>query len=309
MPTVTSLTLYNLPTSTTEGTKSLPSVQPSSTNRVLIGNTDETLQLTPQSSRPQSSRPPRPRNSESFQSTLHIHSTTSAFALHTEPSSVSNAPTAGSPFITLDLQTIAMIAGAAAFVATFCLVVTILSIIACKCNKSRQRHNNNMKRAESMLGNAAYGTTVQHSAAAIRTYRPGDTYDYPRFGLQLLKTVNKGRGLEVHNGADIRRDNAYTSVSTFTAAQNSEAHVTSPTTGSEDFEDNMQTNEAYVATPTSTTGFEHSMQINEAYAATPTSVIGGLEHSMQQRDSETYENYVTNTSELDEYSYVRYVYR
>ena len=113
----------------------------------------------------------------------------------------------------------------------------------------------------------------------------------------------------MHNGAAGRVDNTYTSVTTFSAAQGNEAYVTSPTS-SEDFENDMQTNEAYIATPTSHTGdFEHSMQINEAYVATPTSTNGDWEHSMQPRDDEAYENYVTNTNELDEYSYVRYVYR
>jgi hypothetical protein len=172
-----------------------------------------------------------------------------------------------------------------------------------------------MKRGESMLGNAAYGTTVQ-SSAALRTYRPGDTYDYPRFGHQLLKSVNKGRGtdLEVLNGAVVRPDNRYTSVSTFsTARKNEAAHVSSPISSEEeDFEDNMQTNEAYVAVPTSTSDFVHSaMQINEAYVATPTSANGDFEQSTQQTESddEIYENYVTNSNELDEYSYIRHVHR
>ena len=290
MPTRTSLVLYDLPTSTIEGTKSLPSVQPSSTNRVLM--VTETLQPTTQSSR-------APRNSKSFQSMLQIHRTASVITLE---SSWPTAPTARAPFITLDLQTIAIIAGAAAFVTTTCIVIAIFAVIDCKCNKSRQRH---VKRVESMIGNAAYGNTVQNTVA-IRTYRPGGTYDYPRFGLQLLKSV-KGRGTEVDSGAAVRPDNTYTSVTTFSAQKN-EAYVTSPTSG-EDFEDNMQTNEAYVATPTSTRDFEHSMQINEAYVATPTSANGGLEDSMQQRDDEIYENYVANINELDEYSYVRYVYR
>lgn len=288
MPTRTSLILYTLPTSTIQTTKSLPSVQPSSTERVL--KITETLRPTPQ----QSSRAPTPRNSESFQSTLQIHSTELS-----RPTS-----STGSPFITLDLQSIAIIAGAGAFVIATCIVIMVVTAIACTCKRSRVRKRH-VKRGESMIGNSAYGTTVENRAA-IRTYRPGDTYDYPRFGLQLLKSV-KGRGTEVHNGAAVRPDNTYTTVTTFTA-QESEAYATSPPS-SEDFEDDMQTNEAYVATPTSTREFEDSMQINEAYVATPTSSNGGLEHSMQYRDSEIYENYVTNTNKLDEYSYVRYVYR
>ena len=261
MPTRTSLVIY-IPTSTVEGTKSLPSVQPSSTKR--IQRITETVQPTPQSS-----RAPWPRRS-------------------TE-SSMPNAPTGSPAFITLDLKTIAIIAGAAAFLATICMVIGILAVIViCKCKKSRTKRHA-VKRAESMLGNAAYGTTASQSHnTAIRTYRPGDTYDYPRFGLQLLKSVNKCRGAEVHNGAAGRVDNTYTSVTTFSAAQGNEGYVTSPTS-IEDFEDDMQTNEAYVATPTSHTGdFEHSMQINEAYVATPTSANGDWEHSMQQRDDVRY---------------------
>ena len=287
MPTRTSLVLYTLPTSTIQGTKSLPSVQPSSTEGVL--RITETLQPTP----PQSTRVPRPRNSESSQPIFRVYSTASVLTVHTESSRPT--PPTGSPFITLDLQTIAIIAGAGAFVVTICIVIMTAAAFACACNKSRKRQ---VKRQESMIGNAAYGTTVENSAA-IRTYRPGDTYDYPRFGHQVLKSV-KDRGTVVHNGAAVRPDNTYTTVTTFSPQKN-ETCATSPTS-SEDFEDDMQTNEAYVATPTSTREFEHSMQINEAYIATPTSVDGGLE---QYRDSEIYENYVTN---IDEYSYVRYVH-
>ncbi len=299
MPTRTSLVLYNLPTSTIQGTKSLPSVQPSSTTRVPM--ITETLQPTPQSS-----RAPSPRNSESIQLTFRSHSTASVHTLHTE----SSRPTAsaGSPFLILNFKTIAIIAGAATFVvATTCIVIAILAvIIACRCSKSRKRH---VKREDSTLGrNAAYDTTV-HSSAALRTYRPGDTYDYPRFGHQLLKSVNKGRGtdLEVLNGAVVRPDNAYASVTTFsTARKNEAAHISSPISSEEDFEDNMQTNEAYVATPTSTSDFAPSaMQINEAYVATPTSANESFEQSTQQTDDEIYENY---SNELDEYSYVRHVH-
>ena len=304
MPTRTSLALKNLPTSTIQGTKSLPSVQPSSTTRVLM--VTETLQPTPQSS----SRAPRPRNSKSIQPTFRSHNTASVFTPHTE----SSWPTAqaGSPFITLDFQTIAIIVGAAAFVvALTCVVIAILAvIIACRCRKSRKRHH--VKRVESMLGNAAYGTTIQSStSAALRTYRPGDTYDYPRFGHQLLKSVNKGIGTEVLNGAAVRPDNTYTSVTTFSPARKNDARVTSPTSSEdEDFEDYMQTNEAYAATPTSTSDFMHSMQINEVYVITPTSANGGFEQStQQQQDDEIYENYVTNSNELDEYSYIRHVHR
>ena len=170
-----------------------------------------------------------------------------------------------------------------------------------------------MKRVESMLGNAAYGTTVQSSTStAFRTYRPCDTYDYPRFGQQLLKSINKDRGTEVLNGAAVRPDNTYTSVTTFSPARKNDARrVTSPISSEdEDFEDYMQTNEAYAATPTSTSDFMHSMQINEAYVTTPTSANGGFEQStQQQRDDEIYENYVTNSNELDEYSYIRHVHR
>ena len=298
MPSRTSLVIYSLPTSTVQDSKkSLPSVQPSSTERVL--RITETLQ--PMS---QSNTAAPPRLTESFWPTPRIlHDSTASL----RPELPGPTPTAGSPLIILDLQTIGIIAGAAAFVAIIIIIViVVVAVMVCKRNKPKK---GNVKRVESMVGNAAYEITLQNDTAATRAYRHGDTYDYPRFGNQLLKSV-KGKGMEIQNGTAVRLDNTYTTVMTFTLQEN-EAHVTSPTTDAsdlEDFEHNMQTNEAYVATPTSTRDFEHSMQINEAYVATPTSANGGFEHSLYE-DDETYENYVTNNGELDEYSYVRYVHR
>ena len=155
-----------------------------------------------------------------------------------------------------------------------------------------------------MTGTAVNGATFQNSAA-VRGYRPNDTYDYPHLCPKMLKSI-KCDATKAHRETAARTDKTYTYVRTFT----SEKHeVYTTCNDGEDFDHSMQQNEAYVAT--CTRDFEHSMQINESYITTPTINNEDFEHSMRYRyeDDEIYENYVINSLEPDKYSYIRHVHR
>ena len=125
----------------------------------------------------------------------------------------------------LTLQSVVIIAGAAGavllVVIVCCTVVAVATVISCKKRKKHPR----LKRDDSLTDNAAYGTTSNKTDVA--TYRKGDTYDYPRFGRRILRSL-RGKKHEIRDrvagGAEDRPSNTYTMTTT---TQSRVAHVTS----------------------------------------------------------------------------------
>ena len=109
-------------------------------------------------------------------------------------------------------------------------VVVAIGVIIYR--KPRRRH---LRRNDSMINNAVYGTTPENMAA---TSRRGDTYDYPRFGLRLLKSIRGKKPSAVHNNITVAANgdepgNIYTM--DFSSQQN-EAYGASFSSIEDDFE-------------------------------------------------------------------------
>ena len=110
----------------------------------------------------------------------------------------------------LDLESIGIIAGSIAagiLLATICTVVSVAITISCR----KPKHQPKLKRDDSLTDNAAYGSIPKDSAVAV--YRKGDTYDYPRFGARILKSL-RGKKREdrrvAAGGVGERPGNTYT---------------------------------------------------------------------------------------------------
>lgn len=92
------------------------------------------------------------------------------------------------------ITTAAVLASISVVIAGAALIVVIAIIIY---RKPSRRH---LGRNDSMVSNAVYGTTPVHiPESMVATSRRGDTYDYPRFGLRLLKSIRGKKPSAVHN--------------------------------------------------------------------------------------------------------------
>lgn len=112
-------------------------------------------------------------------------------------------------------------------------VITVV-LGAILCRKPSRRH---LSRNNSMINNAIYGTTFDNMAT---TSRRGDTYDYPRFGLRLLKSIRGKKPSTVHSNttaAAVEGDgpgNTYTMMDF--SSQTNEAYGASFSSLEDDFE-------------------------------------------------------------------------
>lgn len=92
------------------------------------------------------------------------------------------------------ITTAAVLASISVVIAGAALIVVIAIVIY---RKPSRRH---LGRNDSMISNAVYGTTpVRIPENMAATSRRGDTYDYPRFGLRLLKSIRGKKSSAVHN--------------------------------------------------------------------------------------------------------------
>ena len=144
------------------------------------------------------------------------------------PSPTQEAPTNTAPHST-GIIIVAMPASISVAIVGAALLVAIAIIIY---RKPSRRH---LSRNDSMISNAVYGTTSENMAA---TSRRGDTYDYPRFGLRLLKSIRGKKPSAVHNNTTVAAvgdepGNVYTM--DFSSQQN-EAYGTSFSSIEDDFE-------------------------------------------------------------------------
>ena len=96
------------------------------------------------------------------------------------------------------ITTAAVLASISVVIAGAALIVVIAIIIY---RKPSRRH---LGRNDSMVSNAVYGTTPVHiPESMVATSRRGDTYDYPRFGLRLLKSIRGKKPSAVHNNTTV----------------------------------------------------------------------------------------------------------
>ena len=111
------------------------------------------------------------------------------------------------------------------------VVIVVLGVVLCR--KPNRRH---LSRNNSMITNAVYGTTFDNMAA---TSRRGDTYDYPRFGLRLLKSIRGKKHPTVHSSTTVAVEgdepgNTYTMMDF--SSQRNEAYGASFSSLEDDFE-------------------------------------------------------------------------
>ena len=130
--------------------------------------------------------------------------------------------------------TVAAVLASISVVIVGAALVMVTAIVICR-KPSRRRH---LGRNDSMINNAIYGTTTENNMAA--TSRRGDSYDYPRFGLRLLKSIRgKKPTSAVHNDTTVaaftgeRPGNDYTMDF---SSQRNEAYGTSLSSVEDDFE-------------------------------------------------------------------------
>ena len=133
----------------------------------------------------------------------------------------------------MEPQDVGKITGAVVAVVSLIVIVTsiiVVVVVAVYICKKPKRH---FKRNNSMISNAAYGTTYQNNVAA--TYRKGDTYDYPRFGYRLKWSVRaKAKQDKVHNATIETRPSEVYAMSIM--SQKNEAYGTSLSNDNPDLE-------------------------------------------------------------------------
>lgn len=145
------------------------------------------------------------------------------------PSSTQAASTILVPHSTR-IITVAVLASISVVIGGVALVGTIAIVIY---RKPRRRIN--LGRNDSMISNAIYGTTPENMAAMSRR---GDTYDYPRFGLRLLKSIRGKRLSPVDNNTRVAalEDEPGNVHSMDSSSQRNEAYGASSSSIEDDFE-------------------------------------------------------------------------
>ena len=171
----------------------------------------------------------QPTPPSSTRAVLVITSTESLRPSPTQETSRTPDPRPHSTSIT----TAAVLASISVVIAGAALIVVIVIVIY---RKPSRRH---LGRNDSMISNAVYGTTpVRIPENMAATSRRGDTYDYPRFGLRLLKSIRGKKASAVHSNtttvADSEGDESG-NVYTMDFSSN-EAYGTSLSSTEDDFE-------------------------------------------------------------------------